>query len=124
MIYLDTHVAVWLYQGEIDLISQAAQELIEADEILLSPAVQLELEYLYDCKRTLSDARKIVEVLERDFGAKVCDLPFPDVVSTALEAKWTRDPFDRLIVAQARINSSPLLTKDRVIRKHYSGAVW
>jgi PIN domain nuclease of toxin-antitoxin system len=39
---------------------------------------------------------------------------------------WTRDPFDRLIVAQARCTrrSIALITKDRLIRRHFKGAVW
>ena len=38
--------------------------------------------------------------------------------------KWVRDPFDRLIVAQAIANEAPLVTKDEKIRRHYRRAVW
>jgi len=35
------------------------------------------------------------------------------------------DPFDRLIVAQAMANHGAyLITRDRLIRHHYRGAVW
>ncbi|MCF7950382.1 MAG: hypothetical protein K9L57_01970 [Spirochaetaceae bacterium] len=46
---------------------------------------------------------------------KTCDLP---------RHKWTRDPFDRLITAQADIQAASLLTKDGTIRTHYPKAVW
>jgi PIN domain nuclease of toxin-antitoxin system len=43
----------------------------------------------------------------------------------ALRCGWTRDPFDRLIVAQAKANDGAgLVMADTVIRKHYAGAVW
>jgi PIN domain nuclease of toxin-antitoxin system len=38
--------------------------------------------------------------------------------------KWTRDPFDRLITAQAALGESTLLTKDDTIRTNYANAVW
>jgi PIN domain nuclease of toxin-antitoxin system len=38
--------------------------------------------------------------------------------------KWVRDPFDRLIVAQASANDAPLITKDEKIRRHYKRAIW
>jgi PIN domain nuclease of toxin-antitoxin system len=37
---------------------------------------------------------------------------------------WTRDPFDRIIVAQARLRGAPLLTKDRTIQTHHAEAFW
>jgi PIN domain nuclease of toxin-antitoxin system len=46
------------------------------------------------------------------------------VVEEALLHRWTRDPFDRLIVAQAAIESVRLLTKDRTIRRNFAGAIW
>jgi len=41
-----------------------------------------------------------------------------------LDTRWTRDPFDRLIVGLAALAGSALLTKDRTIRKHYRKATW
>ena len=46
-----------------------------------------------------------------------------DVVPVDAES-WTRDPFDRMIVAQAALREAPLLTKDRVLHEHYDRAVW
>ncbi len=37
---------------------------------------------------------------------------------------WTRDPFDRIITAQASLNEALLITKDGSIRKNYARAVW
>jgi PIN domain nuclease of toxin-antitoxin system len=38
--------------------------------------------------------------------------------------RWTRDPFDRIIVAHADVVSAPLLTKDQAIRRNYRRAFW
>ena len=45
------------------------------------------------------------------------------LITQALREKWTRDPFDRLIVANAKAAGAPLITKDERIRKHYRRAI-
>lgn len=124
MTYLDTHVAVWLFGGEAGRLSQAAAAQIEEEEILVSPAVVLELQLLHEIKRSKASALKVIERLSAEIGLSVCRLPFASVVEHALDQAWTRDPFDRLIVANARANDAPLITKDERIRRHYRRSIW
>lgn len=123
--YLDTHVAVWLHDGLVERISPFAGSLIEEADLLLSPAALLELQYLYDRKRISRKPLPVLTYLTLTFGIRLCELPFPAVVVEALNLAWTNDPFDRLIVAQAKANhDAKLITADANIRQHYSGAVW
>jgi PIN domain nuclease of toxin-antitoxin system len=46
------------------------------------------------------------------------------VLGHALEQSWIRDPFDRLIIAQANANEAALVTKDAEIRGHYKRSIW
>jgi PIN domain nuclease of toxin-antitoxin system len=69
-------------------------------------------------------SRVIRDALEQTVGLRVCDSSFASVVRLALEQSWTRDPFDRIIVAQAKLADAPLLTKDSVIRRHDKMAFW
>lgn len=124
MTYLDTHVAVWLYEGDRTKLSRAVTEQIQRDTLLVSPAVLLEIEYLHERKRLTVGGSVIIRALSRDIGLSICELTFAAVADSALDLKWTRDPFDRLIVAQAAANDAPLLTKDAKIRRHYKRAVW
>ncbi len=124
LIYLDTHVAAWLYAGHVDLLSKRARTLIDAEELRISPAVILELQYLQEIGRLTVGANVVVQSLSAQLGLQVCDLPFAAVIESALEQGWTRDPFDRMIVGQAMLNGLALVTKDRTIRRHYGNAVW
>ena len=124
LVYVDTHVVAWLYAGRTDLLSERARRLIDTEELRISPAVILELQYLQEIDRLTVGANVIVQSLSAQLGLRVCDLPFAAVIESALEQRWTRDPFDRIIVGQATLNDSPLLTKDRTIRRHYGKAVW
>ena len=124
MIYLDTHVVAWLYAGELELLPASVRDLLEAEELLISPMVELELQYLFECGRTALPGRVVVDALAGEIGLARCGLPFGQVVAEALGQAWTRDPFDRLIVAQARARRLPLLTRDQTILDHYDDAVW
>ena len=124
MIYLDTHVAAWLYAGLIDRFPPGVRRLLEESDLLVSPMVELELQYLYEIQRTTEPAAAVIEALGRALGLQVCELPFPQVAAEALRQSWTRDPFDRLITAQAAVRQAALVTKDETIRAHYPKAAW
>ncbi|MBI1789329.1 MAG: type II toxin-antitoxin system VapC family toxin [Acidobacteria bacterium] len=124
MTYLDTHVALWLYQGELGKLSRPATERIHQDALRVSPIVLLEMTLLREIGRVKPSAPEIVDTLNVDLGLEVCGLPLLTVIRQALRENWVRDPFDRLIVAHARANDAPLITKDELIRRHYRRAVW
>jgi len=51
-------------------------------------------------------------------------MSFHAIVNGALGLSWTRDPFDRIIVANSALNNNLLITKDRTILENYENAVW
>jgi PIN domain nuclease of toxin-antitoxin system len=124
VIYLDTHVLVALYAGESHKLSPAGRQAVAREELVVSPAAILELEFLYEIRRLKTAATKLISGLAEQIGLRICELPFSVVVNHALSEKWGRDPFDRLIVANAKANNAPLLTRDERIHKHYSRAIW
>lgn len=124
-LYLDTHVVVWLYQdGAGRLTEQGIRAIETADRLLISPMVELEIAYLHEIGRITVPAATILDTLRRDIGLETCTLPFAAVVGTALTQAWTRDPFDRIIAAQAAHGEAPLLSADRNILQHYAKALW
>ena len=124
MIYLDTHVVVWLYAGKIDSLSEHAKELINNHEVFISPIVRLELQYLFEIQRIIVEANEIIFDLSNIIGLQICDKSFNTIISNAFNFFWTRDPFDRIIVATAAVNNNILLTKDQILLKNYKKAVW
>ncbi len=123
-IYLDTHVVVWLYTDDVERLPETAKILIESNDLLICPIVQLEIQYLKEIGRINCSSKEIIEDLQIKIDLKVDDLPFETVVKKATEINWTRDPFDRIIAASSLARSYPLITKDSILLQHLSTAIW
>ncbi len=124
MIYLDTHVVIWLYAGLAEQFSARARKLINENELVISPIVSLEVQYLHEIGRITIASDAIISDLQERIGLQIDGASFAAVVSQALALSWTRDPFDRMIVAQAQVGNAPLLTKDAAILSRFDAAVW
>ena len=124
MIHVDTHVAVWLYAGEIDRFPERALAEMRSEALVISAMVSLEIQYLYEIERLTVKAETAVDALRRSLGVEISTSPFGDIVAKALTHTWTRDPFDRIIVADAALGGARLLTKDRGIQANYRKAFW
>ena len=124
-IYLDTHVVVWLAEGLVEKLSGAASNAIESSEVEISPMVLVELQYLFEIKRIMKAPLALIDQLQTLVGLKISEYSFAAVARAALLETWTRDPFDRMIVAQARSDGySGLVTTDERIRGNYSKTIW
>jgi PIN domain nuclease of toxin-antitoxin system len=124
VVHLDTHVIIWLYEGRVERLGKAARRAIESSSPVASPAAVLELEFLHEIARLKPSATKVMTSLAAEIGLQICDMTFRMVVDRALHEIWGRDPFDRLIVANAKAASAPLATKDGRILDNYARAIW
>ena len=123
--YLDTNIAIFLHSGNAARLTQRATEQIESADLLVSAMVMLELEMLYEKGTIKYTASQILSDLNQQIGVSVCQLPIAVVMSSALRVKWTREPGDRIIVANAIANNeAPLVTSDRRINEEYPNAIW
>lgn len=114
----------WLYEGAERRIPIAVRNLIESGEPLVSPIVELELTYLYEVGRVTEPAAAPLAALKKTIGLRVVDVSTAALVQAAAELSWTRDPFDRLIAAQAIVADVPLVTADRTILANLPLATW
>ena len=124
MAFLDTHAAVFLWEGRIEMFGQQACAVLERQPLSISPFVRLELAYLKEIGRLLVEPDAILGGLEADCGVQLADDRVAAIIRHAQGLSWTRDPFDRLIVATAMLHDVPLVTRDRRIHENFSGAVW
>jgi PIN domain nuclease of toxin-antitoxin system len=79
---------------------------------------------LFEIGRLTVPADGNVTDLSNRIGIVICDREFNSVASLELTMPWTRDPFDRIIVAQAQLGDHRLITKDQNILQKYTLACW
>jgi PIN domain nuclease of toxin-antitoxin system len=123
--YLDTHVVAWLYDALLDQLSAPAKQAIEQSTTLLaSPMVRLELQYLREIGRIREEPERMMAELRERIDLRESEPNLAGVVTAATSLHWTRDTFDRLIVAECRLADAGLVTKDRLIRAQFPQAIW
>jgi len=124
MIHLDTHVAIWIYDRRVRNLSETAQRLLRRETIKLSPMALFEYEILREKGRFKDPADALIADLREHTGLTLSDTAFETIVDRARSFAWTRDPFDRLIVANAMADGARLVTAAQLILENFADAVW
>jgi PIN domain nuclease of toxin-antitoxin system len=119
----DTHAALWLLGDDERLSSRADQILTDAsNEVMLSAAVVWEvaikrslgkLDAPDGFARLLLDAGAVPLAVSIDHARAVRSLPWHH-----------RDPFDRLLVAQATLEDAVLVSDDERLRAYDVRVAW
>lgn len=119
----DTHAALWLLGGD-DRLSRRADGLLTdaSNEVLLSSAVVWEVAI----KRSLKKLEAPAGFAKLLFDAGATPLAVSTEHAEAVaELPWHhRDPFDRLLVAQAMLEGAILVTADERLRAYEARVEW
>jgi PIN domain nuclease of toxin-antitoxin system len=112
VILLDTHALIWF-----DLRRpRVAQLLRTGQRLYVSPVNLLELQILEESGR-LRLKKGDAQALAVDDRWTLDDPPAAAWFAAALDLSWTRDPFDRLLAAHARLRGWRLATADETLLK-------
>jgi PIN domain nuclease of toxin-antitoxin system len=120
---VDTHAALWLLGEDKRLSSSAAEMLTDAsNEVLLSAAVVWEVAI----KRSLGklEAPDGFAATLLDGGAVSLAVSIDHASAVRLLPWFHRDPFDRLLIAQAGIEDAVLLSSDDRLRAYDVPIAW
>jgi PIN domain nuclease of toxin-antitoxin system len=128
VIVLDTHVWLWMVDGErSQLTAQAIQEIDDASrrgDIVVSAISVWEVAML-EAKGRISLSRPVddwVRSALRAPGSRLLPLsPEIAIESTRLPGSAHGDPADRILIASARVTGGQLATRDRVILDYAEG---
>lgn len=124
MIHLDTHVVLWLAQRAESKLGADARRMIARNERAVSPVVLLELELLHEIGRLKASPDDVLSAIRSRMTLAISRTPLIEIVERSRVLSWTRDPFDRLIVANAMADEAALATSDGHILDNFKNAVW
>jgi PIN domain nuclease of toxin-antitoxin system len=110
VILLDTNALIWVDAGH----PRARRLTSRRERIYISPASLLELQLLQEAGKVR--VRNGIDRLALEDDRWLLDEPASGVwLLRAADMSWTRDPFDRLIVAHAQLRGWRLATADRAL---------
>lgn len=123
-VFLDTHAVLFLHAGLVEEFGADSKHLLSVGTLTFSPAVRLEMKSLHECGKLVVDPDLVLGRVASELGLCIAGDSLASVADRAMGLTWTRDPFDRLIVANADLHGAALVTRDRRILDHYKRAVW
>ena len=120
---LDTHAALWWLSEDERFGEATADQLTdETNQVLLSAVVVWEVAI----KRSLGKLETPENFASTLLDAGVQPLPISlDHAAAVEQLPWHhRDPFDRMLVAQASIEGAALVSHDEALRPYGVTLVW
>lgn len=121
---LDTHVVLW-WTHDSRRLSQTARELVgdPRHDVLLSAVVAWEIA-IKRALGTLKVRPALVTELLADGGAAELAVSVAHATEVERLPMHHRDPFDRMLVAQARVEGAVLVSSDEALRKYDVPVSW
>jgi PIN domain nuclease of toxin-antitoxin system len=126
-ILIDTHVFLWWTTADPRLPSRVKTRLLNPDNILLLSVASVWEIAIKVHRGKLHLPEKLNTYFSMRLAAYRIDaLPVTaeHVIETASLLAHHGDPFDRLIIAQARLERVPILTADEHFRKYSVEVIW
>ncbi|MDH5676461.1 MAG: type II toxin-antitoxin system VapC family toxin [Myxococcales bacterium] len=122
-VLLDTHALIWALADDEEL-SPAARELIinGETEVLVSAVSAWEIAI----KRALGklEAPDDLATVVTDAGFLPRSIDLADAERVGTLPNHHRDPFDRMLVAQALNEGVPIVTRDPLIARYQVQVIW
>lgn len=113
---LDTHIVLWWLADDPTLSEEIKETIDEEIDVFVSAATVWELAI----KQQLGKITAPVDLPEQIRDSELTNLPIAS--DHAVEAGRLplihRDPFDRMLVAQARLQGLTLVTRDKVLHEY------
>ena len=120
---LDTHAALWWLTGDERFGDATADRLTdETNQVLLSSAVVWEVAIKRSLGKLQAPEAFAPTLLEA--GAQPLPVSLDHAAAVELLPWHHRDPFDRMLVAQASIEGAALVSHDVALRPYGVELVW
>ncbi len=124
---LDTCTLLWYFEGS-EKIPHAVRDILTdpVNEVLMSDASVLEIVLKYSLGKLelSSPPSALLPSMAEDH--LIDELPLtPEAIYRLESLPWRhRDPFDRLLVAQALVHHLSIVTPDPAIRQYEASTLW
>ncbi|WP_159730021.1 type II toxin-antitoxin system VapC family toxin [Methylosinus sp. Ce-a6] len=119
---LDTHVVLWWMLGEPRLPPEAVETIAEKQMLFVSVASVWEFE-IKSASGRLPGNLDFLEAVAA-LRCELLSIEAKDAVAAARLPPHHGDPFDRMIIAQARRRELTIVTHDRAFERYATPILW
>ena len=121
ILLLDTNIFIW-WGGEAHLLSPVVRALLADDRnrLFLSMASIWEMQIKNQLGK-LAFSLPLAGLIARQYeenGLEILPITLPHIYALTELPPLHRDPFDRLIIAQARVENMTILSVDEIMREY------
>lgn len=114
---LDTHVLLWWLDDNPDLSRRARTVIADGNNLVfVSAAVIWEIQIKHALGK-LKIPKNFRKVLDRQ-GFELLDITVEHAYAVGKLPLYHRDPFDRILVAQAKVENMTLVSRDNRVKKY------
>ena len=114
---LDTHVLLWWLDDNPDLSRRARTVIADGNNLVfVSAAVIWEIQIKHALGK-LKIPKNFRNVLDKQ-GFELLDITVEHAYAVGKLPLYHRDPFDRILVAQAKLENMILVSRDKRIKKY------
>lgn len=117
-ILLDTHMIIWMLEGNKNIPLSLKTQILKADFIFVSIASIWECAIKISIGKLKVDLMALVDEL-KNLGIEILPIRPEHLEKYIKLPKYHRDPFDRLLIAQAKTEPLILITADKKIREYF-----
>jgi len=122
---LDTHAFIWFVSNDANLPVSTRDKIESAEDVFLSIASLWEMAIKLNIgKLTLQGAFEDIEPQLIAAGITILPVTFNDTVQFRYLSLYHRDPFDRILVAQAMNHSLVLISRDPAFDAYSIQRIW
>jgi PIN domain nuclease of toxin-antitoxin system len=123
---LDTHAFIW-WDSKPELLSRRVLTALEdvANDLLISAASLWEIQIKHQAGK-MNLNMPLAEIISKHQADETVILPITHVHVLALEdlPNHHKDPFDRILVAQAIVEDATIISKDPLLSQYPIKVIW
>ncbi len=124
---LDTHAFIWWDSEPAKLSAQALALCQDRRNVLLLSVVsiwEMQIKLQLGKFRQSLPLKEIIEAQQQTNGIEILPVTLPHVLAIEQLPPYHKDPFDRLLVAQAIVEEAALVSGDQTIARYAVRVVW
>lgn len=126
ILLIDTQILIWLEKAPSKISSSISDKILSAQEVYFSKGSIWEMAIKIKTGKLIiyKDLAAFVNGFLVDYEFKLLEVTLPHIYHTQQLELIHRDPFDRIIAAQALVQNFPLISSDEIFDSYNVKRLW